>query len=119
MNLVYQSFQGLERQLPTGEISEGRLFEHIGRQEQWFQDLEDHVSGLHNQSMEVGDRLADLETGHCCCWDVVVEGPPASLNETPISLSLSAVRYEGAGMSETAVENTTLLPVLVHGQQAR
>ena len=66
MNLTYQSFQGLECQLPTGEVSEGQLFEHIGRQEQQFQTLEDWILGLHNQSMEVGDRLADLEMGHCC-----------------------------------------------------
>ena len=36
-----------------GDISESHLFEQIGQQEQRFQDLEDQVAGLHNQSMEV------------------------------------------------------------------
>ena len=72
MNLAYQSFQGLERRLPSGDLPENRIFEQIGHQEQRFQDLEDRVAGLHNQSMEVGDRLGDLETGRCCCRDVVV-----------------------------------------------
>ena len=48
-------------------MPESQLFEHIGRQEQFFQDLEDQVSGLHNQPMEVGDRLAEVKMGHCCC----------------------------------------------------
>ena len=68
--------------------------------------------------MEVGDRLADLETGHCCCWDVVVKDPPVSPNKAPVSPSLSTVRDGGAGTSEMAVENTTPLPVPVRGQQA-
>ena len=65
MNLAYQLFQGLERHLPSEDISESRLLQQIGRQEQRFQELEDRVAGLHNQQMEVGDRLGDLETG-CC-----------------------------------------------------
>ena len=67
MNLTYQSFQGLERRLSTGDLPETHIFEQIGHQEQRFQDLEDWVAGLHNQSMEVGDRLGDLETGRCRC----------------------------------------------------
>ena len=60
--------------------------------------------------------MADLETGCCHCWDVVVEDPPVTPNETPVSPSLSAVRDEGAGTSETAVENITPPPVLVCDQ---
>ena len=63
MNLAYQLFQGLERCIPSEDISESRLLQQIGRQEQRFQELEDRVAGLHNQQMEVGDRLGDLETG--------------------------------------------------------
>ena len=65
MNLAYQSFQGLEQRIPSEDISESHLLQQIGRQEQRFQELEDRVAGLHNQQMEVGDRLGDLETG-CC-----------------------------------------------------
>ena len=82
MNLAYQSFRGLERRLPSGDIPESHLLEQIGRQEQRFQDLKDWVAGLHNQSMEVGDRLGDLETGCCCCRDVAVDSPPVS-SESP------------------------------------
>ena len=82
MNLAYQSFQGLEQRLPTGDIPESRLLEQIGHQEQRFQDLEHRVAGLHNQSMELGDRLGDLETGHCRCRDVAVDSPPVS-SESP------------------------------------
>ena len=54
---------------------------------------------------------------------MVIEDPPATPSETPMSPSLSAVIEEGvgrdgSGMSETAMENITPLPVLVHGQQA-
>ena len=82
MNLAYQSFEGLEWCLPTRDIPESRLLEQIGHQEQRFQDLENRVAGLHNQSMEVGDRLGDLETGRCHCRDVVVDSPPVS-SESP------------------------------------
>ena len=65
MNLAYQSFQGLERRLPSEDISESHLLQQIGQQEQHLQDLEDKIAERHNQSMEVGDRLGDLETGRC------------------------------------------------------
>ena len=121
MNLAYQSFQELERRLPSEDISESCLLQQIGRQEQHLQDLEDQVAELHNQSMEVGDRLGDLETGCCRCRDVVVNSPPVSPESHQVSPSLSAVQGEedeGAGTvtSETAVENETPIPILVHGQ---
>ena len=118
MNLAYQSFQGLERHLPTGNIPEGCLFELIGCQEQRFQDLEDRVAGLHNQSMEVGDRLGDLETGCCCCRDVAVDSPPVSPESPRVSPSLSAAQGEG-DEGTRVVENETPIPILVCGQQAR
>ena len=118
MNLAYQSFQGLEQHLPTGDISESRLFEQIGHQEQRFQDLEDWVAGLHNQSMEVGDSLGDLETGCCCCRDVVVDSPPVTSESPQVSSSLSAVQGEG-DEGTGAMENETPIPILVHGQRAR
>ena len=65
MNLAYQSFQVLEQCLLSEDILESRLLQQIGRQEQQFQELEDRMAGLHNQQMEVGDRLGDLEMG-CC-----------------------------------------------------
>src|ERR1700743_1687641 len=95
MNLAYQSFQGLERSLPTGDLPENRIFEQIGHQEQRFQDLEDWVAGLHTQSMEVGDRLGDLETGCCRCRDMVVDGLQTSPGSHPTSPSLSAVQGDG------------------------
>ena len=118
MNLTYQSFQGLERCLPTGDLPETRIFKQIGCQEQRFQDLEDQVAGLHNQSMEVGDRLGDLETGRCRCRDVVVDSPPVTSESPQVSPSLSAVQGEedeGTG----AVENETPIPILVRGQRAQ
>src|SRR6202000_1297561 len=105
MNLAYQSFQGLERRLPTGDLPENRIFEQIGRQEQRFQNLEDWVAGLHNQSMEVGDRLGDLETGRCRCRDVVVESPPVPSESPQVSPSLSGVQGEedeGTGVDGNA-----------------
>ena len=50
-----------------------------------------------------------------------MEELPVTLSKTPVSLSLSAVIEEGVERdgsvtSDTAVENTTPLPVLVHGQ---
>ena len=118
MNLAYQSFQGLERRLPTGDLPENRIFEQIGRQEQRFQNLEDRVAGLHNQSMEVGDRLGDLETGRCRCRDVVVESPPVTSESPQVSPSLSAVQGEedeGTGVDG----NETPIPILVRGQRPR
>ena len=123
MDLAYQSFQGLERCLPSEDVSESRLLQQIGRQEQCLQDLEDRIAELHNQSMKVGDRLGDLETGCCRCSDVVVDSPPVSSESHQVSPSLSAVQGEedeGAGTvtSETAVENITPIPILVCGQRA-
>ena len=68
--------------------------------------------------MEVGDRLANLETGHCHYQDVVVEDPPVSQSETPVSPSLSTVGAKGIEKSEPAVENITPLLVPVCGQRA-
>ena len=118
MNLAYQSFQGLERCLPTGDLPENRIFEQIGCQEQRFQNLEDRVAGLHNQSMEVGARLGDLETGRCRCGDVVVDSPPVTSESPQVSPSLSAVLGEGDERAG-AVENETSIPILVCGQRAR
>ena len=61
--------------------------------------------------------------GRCRCRDVVVDSPPVSPESCQVSPSLSAVQGEGdegAGTvtSETAVENETPIPILVHGQQA-
>ena len=122
MNLAYQSFQGLERCLPSEDISESRLLQQIGRQEQRFQELEDQVAGLHNQQMEVGDRLGDLETGRCRCRDLVDDGPPTSPRSHTASPSLSAVRGdgdEGVGTVSTVVENEVPIPIVVRGQRAR
>src|SRR6202000_2021528 len=122
MNLAYQSFQGLERRLPSEDVSESRLLQQIGRQEQRFQELEDRVAGLHNQQMEVGDRLGDLETGRCRCRDLVDDGPPMSPRSHPTSPSLSAVRGdgdEGEGTLSTVVENEVPIPIVVRGQRAR
>ena len=122
MNLAYQSFQGLERRLPSEDISESRLLQQIGRQEQRFQELEDRVEGLHNQQMEVGDRLGDLETGRCRCRDLVDDGPPTSPGSHPVSPSLSAVQGdgdEGVGTISSVVENEVPIPIVVRGQRAR
>ena len=122
MNLAYQSFQGLERRLPSEDISESRLLQQIGRQEQQFQELEDRVAGLHNQQTEVGDRLGDLETGHCRCRDLVDDGLPTSPESHPVSPSLSAVQGdgdEGVGTVSSVVENEVPIPIVVRGQQAR
>ena len=123
MNLAYQSFQGLERQLPSEDISESHLLQQIGRQEQHFQELEDRVAGLHNQQMEVGDRLGDLETGQCRCRDLVDGSPPSSPRSHPASLSLSAVqgdRDEGVGVVATGavMENEVPILIVVCGQRA-
>ena len=76
------------------------------------------MAGLHNQSMEVGDRLGDLETGRCRCRDVVVDSPPVTSESPQVSPSLSVV--QGEGDEETgAVENETPIPILVRGQRAR
>ena len=122
MNLAYQSFQGLERRLPSEDISESRLLQQIGRQEQRFQELEDRVAGLHNQQMEAGDRLGDLETGRCHCRDLVDDGPPTSPGSHPVSPSLSAVQGdgdEGVGTVSSVVENKVPIPMVVRGQRAR
>ena len=124
MNLAYQSFQGLERRLPSKDISESRLLQQIGRQEQRFQELEDRVAELHNQQMEVGDRLGDLETGRCRCRDLVDDGPPTSPESHPVSPSLSAVQGngdEGGGTVPLGAveENAVPIPIVVRGQRAR
>ena len=36
------------------------------------------MAGLHNQSIEVGNRLGDLETGRRRRRDVAVDSPPVS-----------------------------------------
>ena len=123
MNLAYQTFQGLERCLPSEDISESRLLQQIGRQEQRFQELEDRVAGLHNQQMEVGDRLGDLEMGHCKCRDRVVDSPPVSPESHPASPSLSAVQGEGdkgvgAVTTGTVMENEIPILIMVCGQRA-
>ena len=122
MNLAYQSFQGLEQRIPSEDISESRLLQQIGRQEQRFQELEDRAAGLHNQQMEVGDRLGDLETGRCWCRDLVDDGPPTSPESHPVSPSLSAVQGdgdEGVGTVTTGavVENKVPIPIVVRGQR--
>ena len=121
MNLAYQSFQGLEQRLPSEDISESRLLQQIGQQEQQFQELEDRVAGLHNQQMEVGDRLGDLEMGWCWCRDLVDDSPPISPESHPASLSLSAVQGdgdEGVGVVTTGavVENEVPILIVAHGQ---
>ena len=121
MNLAYQSFQGLERRLPSENISENCLLQQISRQEQQFQELEDRVAGLHNQQMEVGDRLGDLETGRCRCRDLVDDGPPTSPESHPASPSLSAVqgdRDKGVGTVPlgAVVKNEVPIPIVVRGQ---
>ena len=73
------------------------------------------MAGLHNQSMEVGDRLGDLETGCCHCRDVAVDSPPVSSESLRVSPSLSAVQGEG-DEGTGAVENETPIPILVHIQ---
>ena len=123
MNLAYQLFQGLERRLPSEDISESRLLQQIGRQEQQFQELEDRVAGLHNQQIEVGDRLGDLETGRCQCRDLVDDGPPTSPESHPASPSLSAVQGDGDEGVGTVplgavVENEVPILIVVHGQRA-
>ena len=75
------------------------------------------MAGLHNQSMEVGDRLKDLETGRCSCRDVVVNNPPVTSESPQVSPSLSAVQGEG-DEGTGAVENETPILILVHGQRA-
>ena len=117
MNLAYQSFRGLEWRLPTGDLPENCIFKQIGHQEQRFQDLEDRVAGLHNQSMEVGDGLGDLDTGRCHCRDMVVDSPPVTSESPQVSPSLSAVQGEG-DEGTGAVENETPIPILVCGQRA-
>ena len=121
MNLAYQSFQGLERRLPSEDISESRLLQQIGRQEQRFQELEDRVGGLHNQQMEVGDRLGDLETGRCQCRDLVDDSLQVLPESHPVSPSLSAVQEDGdkgVGTVTTGavVENEVPIPIVVCGQ---
>src|ERR1700743_1025572 len=123
MNLAYQLFQGLERRLPSEDISESRLLQQIGRQEQQFQELEDRVGSLHNEQMEVGDRLGDLETGRCRCRDLVDDGLPTSPESHPASPSLSAVQGdgdEGGGMVPVGTVNKTEapVPIVVRGQRA-
>ena len=73
------------------------------------------MTGLHNQSMEVGDRLGDLEIGHCQCRDMVVDSPAVSPKSCQVSPSLSAVQGEG-DEGTGAVSNETPIPILVHGQ---
>ena len=56
MNLAYQSFQGLERRLPSEDVSESRLLQQIGRQEQRFQELEDRVASVTNTNTRFKDN---------------------------------------------------------------
>ena len=81
------------------------------------------MAGLHNQQMEVGDRLGDLETGCCRCRDLMDDSPPVSPESHPASLSLSAVQGdgdEGVGVVTTGavVENEVPILIVVCGQQA-
>ena len=120
--MAYQSFQALECCLPSKDLLEHCLFEYIGRHEQCTQILEDRVAEVHNWSMEVGDWLADLDTGWCHCQDVAITSPLSIMKEPPSSPSLSAVQGEGeereGGGSDTSVENKVPLPMVVHGQRA-
>ena len=82
------------------------------------------MAGLHNQQMEVGDRLGDLETGRCRCKDLVDDGLPVLPESHPVSPSLSAVQGdgdEGVGTVTTGavVENEVPVPIVVRGQRAR
>lgn len=67
--------------------------------------------------MEVGDQLVDLETGCCCCRNVVIESLPFSLEEPRVSPSISVVWEEveerGSTASGTVVENEVPIPVMV------
>ena len=79
------------------------------------------MAGLHNQQMEVGDRLGDLETGRCRCRDLVDDSPLISPESHSASLSLSAVQGdgdEGVGVVTTGavVENKVPIPIVVCGQ---
>lgn len=80
--------------------------------------------GIHIWSMEVGDRLVDLETGHCRCCDVVITSPPSIMEEPLVSPSLNAVQgVEGERVGEgeggdTAIENKVHVTITVHGQRA-
>ena len=82
------------------------------------------MAGLHNQQMEVGDRLGDLETGRCRCRDLVDDSSPILPGSHPASPSLSAVQGDGdEGVEVVAtgavVENEVPIPIVVHGQRAR
>ena len=96
--------------------------QQIGRQEQRFQELEDRVAGLHNQQMEVGDRLGDLETGRCRCRDLVDDSLPILPGSHPASPSLSAVQGDGdEGVEVIAtgavMENEVPIQIMVRGQR--
>ena len=79
------------------------------------------MASLHNQQMEVGDRLGDLETGRCQCRDLVDDGPPILPKSHPASPSLSAVQGDGDEGVGTVplgavVENEVPILIVVRGQ---
>ena len=83
-----------------------------------MEDIKAHLGVLHNSFMEVNNRLNDLDTGHCRCWDVPSSPVP---DEPLVSPSISAV---GAGkevvpLMKTMDNDEVLLPLWVHGQRAQ
>ena len=83
-----------------------------------MEDIEAHLSVLHNLFMEVNNCLNDLDTGHCRCRDV-----PSSpvLDEPQVSPSIRAVGggEEVVPLMTTVEEDKVPLPLWVHGQRAQ
>ena len=85
---------------------------------QRMEDIEAHLKVVHNSFMEVNDRLNDLDTGCCRCWDVPSSPVP---DEPLVSPSISAVGggEEAVPLMTTVNEEEVPLPLRVHGQGAR
>lgn len=105
---------------PSGYYSALKTWniEYVG-QAQCLLDLESHLGDVHNTSVEVGDHLADLETGCCHCQDVLIAGSSAAMETPHVSPSLSAVQGNKGRGSITMIEDKVPLPIQVHDQQAR
>ena len=83
-----------------------------------MEDIEAHLSVLHNLFMQVNDRLNDLDTGHCRCRDVPLS---PVLDEPQVSPLISAVGggKEVVPLMKMVAEEEVPLPLRVCGQRAQ
>ena len=93
------------------------MYKFMHKHGQHMEDIKVHLGVLHNSFMEVNNRLNDLDTGCCRCWDVPLT---PVLGEPQVSPLISAVGggEEVVPLMTTVDEEEVPLPLRVRGQRA-